>query len=240
MRYDEADEAPVRWIDRSHNVSSNMTAVVSLGWSGASLDPAMSRSGITFKASFIAKEDLGLRILQKPQELRCKLGSLLLPNLLVGRFGNRTRYPAGVIMLMKVAQKCSVADLQISLLFEPTAQTYRGPVVPIGNAWIINNREDFLADFIGRQRSWSARARPVCQAVDARLVEATDPELKASFRGAGRLPCQLESAAAQHQQNRVETLLRLLIRAAVDGPAQFLQGTVFRIGKLTCSADPKD
>ena len=101
-----------------------MTSVIALGWSGTSLDPALSGSRIAFKSSFIAKEDLDLRVLQQPQELGDKLFALLLPPLFVWRFGNGTGYSPGVVVFMEVAQEWARAALQIAVLLEPATKAH--------------------------------------------------------------------------------------------------------------------
>lgn len=147
-----------------------MAPVVSLCWSGTALNPTLPRSWIPFKTCFISKEDLAFRILEQLQESWGKLFSLLLPLLFVWRLGNRARYPPGIIMLMKVAQECSITDLKITLLIEATAKAYCRPVVSICNAWIINSGKDNFTDFICSQRSWSSSAGPIGNAAGVILL----------------------------------------------------------------------
>lgn len=233
VRHDQTDEASGSGADGPDDISAHMTSVIALRWSGTSLDPALSGSRIAFKSSFIAKEDLDLRVLQQPQELGDKLFALLLPPLFVWSFGNGTGYSPGVVVFMEVAQECSIADVQIALLLEPATKAHSGPVVSTGTAWVIHRRQDHLGDFRGRKNPGSACSGGISDAVDSGVIEAFDPELKAPLRAPRMLPGQFESPAAQKEGDGVESLLRLPVRAAIAGLPQLIERAVFWIGKLT-------
>ena len=164
-----------------------MASVISLGRSGASFDPTLSGSGISFETGFVTKEDIYLRILQERHELRKKPFSLFVPCLFVGRLWNRPGDASGIIVLMEIANQGSITDLKVLFGFEPAAQTYNGPVMPAGGVGIIDNRQDSCADFLGSKRPRTARFGPVGDAVNACIIETFDPQLQASFRNAGVL-----------------------------------------------------
>ncbi|MGC4013110.1 MAG: hypothetical protein QM755_01130 [Luteolibacter sp.] len=61
--------------------------------------------------------------------------------------------------------------------------------------------------------------------------------MKASFAHAGVAQGELETAAAEQQVDRIETLLSLLIRTAVNGQFQLHNGAGFVIRELTGASD---
>ena len=237
VRHDQTDEPPGGGIDGADDVPSNVTSVVSLCGSAASLDPALSGSWIPFKPGFVTEEDVHLRVLQELQKLGNELFALLQPCVLVRRFGNRTGNAPRVIVFMKVTQKCSIIDLQITFLLEPATQAHDRPVVSIRTAWIIHHRQDLCGDVLGRKHSGPSRFGAIGDAINTGVIEAFDPELKATHGDARVSPSQIERSAAEEEMNRVQPFLRLPVRATITGQPQLIERAVIWIGKFAWTAD---
>lgn len=102
---------------------------------------------------------------------------------------------------------------------------------------IIDEREDFLVDFTASHQSRASRSGAVGDAIDTRLVKSPDPDLQAALRDGVVREGQLESASAKHEEYGIEPFLGAPIWTAGDGDSRLLDGTGFRIGKLTGAAD---
>ena len=56
----------------------------------------------------------------------------LLPLFFVGRLGHGARNPSRVIVLMQVTQKRGIADVEISMVFEPFTELHSRPMELVG------------------------------------------------------------------------------------------------------------
>lgn len=110
-------------------------------------------------------------------------------------------------------------------------------MMPIGPAGIIDHRQDLPGDLIGGQRAWSSGPGTVGDAVEARVIEAFDPELETTLGDTGVCLRQLEGTATEQQEYGVDTSLGLAVGTTSQGHPQLLEGAVLRIGQCAQATD---
>ena len=128
MGNDQTHQLAGRGINRANDVLPDVTPLLGLGRTRASLDPFMARSGISFEPGFIPKENFTGRVFQNLEELTGGGFAAVFPRFEIRRRGHRAGNLADVIMLMKVAHQRAIAEVNLPLLAQPAAKLDDGPM----------------------------------------------------------------------------------------------------------------
>jgi hypothetical protein len=106
-----------------------------------------------------------------------------------------------------------------------------------GQSRIINEREDFLLNFVRLDQPRPSWLGTIDQAIDPFFIKGFDPQLQRPLTDTGVLKSNLEGATAAQKVDNVETMMCLLIRTARERNFKLFQAAVFVVRELTSPSD---